>query len=569
MIKTLLTRKFFLIGLFSFGFGVANATTWYVNDNSLTGDVFTSAVGNDANAGSAAAPFATVQFAIDAANAGDTIYVDAGTYASGDINITKAGLVLRGAKYGVSAGPEDTPAGRGTDETNIQGSFYYGQSLDNISVDGFSLEIGNAVRGIQARGLNSVIINNIVTGTLNLAIQQQGIATRANGPLRLHSYLISHNNVRGLRFGIYMDGNIENASEISYNYVSNCFTAGYVLTASNGHHFKANVAENNGTGLLVQKGSNIIDQNTFEGNFTAGVRLAATAATSGNSIVNNFFNNNAIAINLTQDNAGAVNNQANYNAFSLNPVNIFSEHSGTFNAQCNWYGTTNPGIIAAQITGSGPVTFNPFLTDGTDTDPIDGFQPITACVVVPVVLTSFNATVKNYNVLLDWQTSSEVNSSHFNIERSLDGQHFNSVGRVEAQGFSSVKVNYNFTDKKPMSFDKPVFYRIQMVDRDGSFKYTKVVSVILKTNGSFVNEIYPNPVQAAAPLHVNFISASNQRVNILFVNATGQTIQRYQVQAFKGSNQFDLKVPAAATAGTYFLLIKADDINKQVPLYIH
>ena len=73
--------------------------------------------------------------------------------------------------------------------------------------DGFTVNTGINARGYLSRGLNSVVINNIVIGIPNPAIQQLGIATRANGPLRLHSYLIRNNNVTGFRFGIYFDGN--------------------------------------------------------------------------------------------------------------------------------------------------------------------------------------------------------------------------------------------------------------------------------------------------------------------------------------------------------------------------
>ncbi|MFT3912053.1 MAG: T9SS type A sorting domain-containing protein [Ferruginibacter sp.] len=562
------TRNVVLIALGTFFFNAAHATTWYVNDGSLTGDVFTTAIGNDTNAGTTAAPFATVQFAIDAAANGDTIYVDAGTYASADINITKSGIVLRGAKYGISAGPAASPVGRGTDETIIQAGIYYGQSKDNISIDGFTIDAGTLLRGIEARGLNSVIINNILTGTITPFVQQAGISTRANAPNRTHSYLISHNNVRGFRFGIYMDGNTDNASEISYNYATQCVT-GFVLTASDGHHLKANISEGNiQHGLLVLKGGNIIDQNTFQNNGGSGIRLAATAFTSGNNILNNFITQNFVGIETYLDNAGTTGNEAHYNFLALNITNIENEASASFNAECNWYGSVVPGLIAGQITGS--VDFDPFLADGIDTDPIDGFQPITTCVINPVVLTTFTAATKNYDVLLNWQTASEINSNHFNIERSLDGQHFTVIGKVAAQGFTNLKTNYSFTDNKPVNFDKPTYYRLNMVDNDGSAKYSKIVSVVLKTSGSYVHQVFPNPVKTGDVLHTRFISATSQEVSISVVNATGQTLHQYKFQAVKGANVFDVKIPADASAGVNFLVIRsAGNIVKQVPVYIY
>jgi len=364
-----------------------------------------------------------------------------------------------------------------------------------------------------------------------------------------------------------MDGNTENPSTISFNYVSGCFSSGYVMTASRGHHFLANVATGNGTGLLVLKGGNLINENTIAGNITNGIRIAGTAQNFGNVITNNFITANGTGINLTEDNGAATNNQANYN-FIVNVQNIASTHSADFNATCNWFGSTDPATIATQISGS--VTFNPFLTDGTDTDPAtDGFQPITTCVVVPVVLVDFTAQVKNYDVLLNWQTASEVNSSHFNIERSVDNHNYTTIGTVQAAGYSNLKLNYNFTDNKPVNFDRPTFYRIAMVDRDGSTKYTKIISVTLKTNGAFVQSVYPNPVEAGKTLHTSFISGTTQTVNILFINATGQILHTHQYQAIKGANEFITQIPADAAPGVNFLLIRSSGDVKKVPVYIH
>jgi len=542
------------------------ATNWYVNDNSLTGDVFTTSIGNDANPGTAASPFATIQFAVDAASTGDTIYVDAGTYASADI-LLNTSVVLRGAKYGIPAGPAATPANRGTDETVVQAAIYWTPLKDNMVVDGFTVEAGNRIRGIESRGLNTVIINNIVTGTVTPLVQQAGISTRADAPTRVESYLITNNNVRGFRFGIYMDGHFENPSDILSNYVTGCLSAGFVLTASEGHHFRRNIAEANGTGLLCLRGNNLIAENIFANNVVNGIRIAGTATAFGNSIMHNFITNNGTGINLTEDNAAAVNNTANFNFIVGNIINIQSVHSATFNATCNWYGSTVSATIATQITGN--ILFNPFLIDGTDTDPAPGFQTVTTCMVTPVVLTSFTASTRNYDVLLNWQTASEVNSSHFSIERSLDGQHFSAIGTVSAKGFSNVKVNYNFTDNKPVNFDKPTYYRIAMVDADGTTKYTKIIAVTLKANGSYVQQVYPNPVKAGTVLYTDFISGTSQKITISFMSATGQALHNYEFQALKGANQFIVPVPASAAAGVNFLLIRASDNVKQVPVYIH
>ena len=108
-----------------------------------------------------------------------------------------------------------------------------------------------------------------------------------------------------------------------------------------------------------------------------------------------------------------------------------------------------------------------------------------------------------------------------------------------------------------------------MVDRDGTKKYSKIISVTLKTNGSFVQQVYPNPATAGSMLYTDFISGSAQTVTVSFVNATGQALGNYKFQAIKGANKFKINIPASAADGVNFLQIRTVDEVKQVPIYIH
>ncbi|MGZ3941360.1 MAG: beta strand repeat-containing protein, partial [Bacteroidia bacterium] len=75
----------------------ASATSYYVNDASSAGDIYTSAVGNNSNPGTAALPFATLTYALTLAGANDIIYVDAGTYSDKNLSITQSNLSIIGA----------------------------------------------------------------------------------------------------------------------------------------------------------------------------------------------------------------------------------------------------------------------------------------------------------------------------------------------------------------------------------------------------------------------------------------------------------------------------------------
>ncbi|WP_146202213.1 hypothetical protein [Dyadobacter jejuensis] len=106
-------------------------------------------------------------------------------------------------------------------------------------------------------------------------------------------------------------------------------------------------------------------------------------------------------------------------------------------------------------------------------------------VPLPVTLISFTATkvsggAERSTALLIWQTSSEVNSDRFDIERSQDGKKWSSIGNVAAGGDKSSNTNYSFIDKTP-TYDRTRpgenLYRLKMIDKDGTFAYSRIQSL--------------------------------------------------------------------------------------------
>src|SRR6185437_9955001 len=86
---------------------------------------------------------------------------------------------------------------------------------------------------------------------------------------------------------------------------------------------------------------------------------------------------------------------------------------------------------------------------------------------------SFTAVSNKQGVGLNWQTGDELNTGHFNVQRSTDGTNFTNIGEVAAGG--SGAHNYNFTDIHPSQGDN--YYRIQEVDIDGQLTYSSVARV--------------------------------------------------------------------------------------------
>ncbi|MBO2007713.1 T9SS type A sorting domain-containing protein [Hymenobacter negativus] len=118
---------------------------------------------------------------------------------------------------------------------------------------------------------------------------------------------------------------------------------------------------------------------------------------------------------------------------------------------------------------------------------------VQASVPLPVELTEFTATAEgNMAVRLTWATASEKNSQAFEVERSVDGETFASIGTVAAAGTSTSPRTYGLLDAKLPAGATVLYYRLKQLDADGSFSYSPVRPVTL-TGATAGLALYPNP----------------------------------------------------------------------------
>ena len=108
---------------------------------------------------------------------------------------------------------------------------------------------------------------------------------------------------------------------------------------------------------------------------------------------------------------------------------------------------------------------------------------------LPVKFLSFDATRQGSNALLKWQTSNEVNNSHFEVEYSLNGTTYTKIGTVMPGTNNNINA-YTYLHGTP-SLDKVNYYRIRQVDKDGGAILTAVKTVSFGTVSMF--NITPNP----------------------------------------------------------------------------
>jgi uncharacterized protein len=181
---------------------------------------------------------------------------------------------------------------------------------------------------------------------------------------------------------------------------------------------------------------------------------------------------------------------------------------------------------------------DPFRT--SDHDPVIVGLSLTGT-TFPVELIQFAGNALNAKVRLNWITATEINSSHFDIERSINGVKFEKVGEVKAQGGSNVKRNYFFDNANPINGLN--YYRLKMVDKDATFDYSKTITVDYSNSGNKKStKIYPNPTSSV----LNVENAENFKMLKIY------TIQGLLVLQ---SNQLEVNV-SALNIGLYMVEVE-------------
>ncbi len=181
--------------------------------------------------------------------------------------------------------------------------------------------------------------------------------------------------------------------------------------------------------------------------------------------------------------------------------------------------------------------------------PDNGYDEFGSGGPVPIKLVEFNVKENGAKNLLQWITATESNSAHFDIERSSDAQVYKIIGRVNASGFSTNQVNYNFTDADPLKGIN--FYRLVMTDKDGKFEYSKIVSITRKEYHTIgITHIALSAGANTASLIIS--SSKAQTANLSIIDISGRSILNTQVSLQKGNTTIS-KSTSVLTQGIYYV----------------
>jgi hypothetical protein len=156
----------------------------------------------------------------------------------------------------------------------------------------------------------------------------------------------------------------------------------------------------------------------------------------------------------------------------------------------------------------------------------------------------------NNTVNLQWSTANEIESLHYEIERSIDGTNFVSLGEINGNKPDSLQ-QYLFNDSKP--YQGVNYYRLKQINKAGRFTYSKIVSVALDQTGKeYV--VYPNPATYKSTIR---ILADMKQVSVRLIDALGRNVFLKSFAALKIGQEIQIPLTGLGR-GVYFLTLASD-----------
>lgn len=186
---------------------------------------------------------------------------------------------------------------------------------------------------------------------------------------------------------------------------------------------------------------------------------------------------------------------------------------------------------------------------------------------LPVSLTAFSASLNNNKVDLKWTTASEVNVSHFVVEKSTDGSNYTDAGMVFSYGSAFETASYTLSDNIAGTQSKVIYYRLRSVDIDGKSQLsaTRIIRIDSKEGNNITILTYPNPVSNELRITVPANWQNKKAVYELF-NANGQIAKKIETAS---SSQTETINVTSLAPGFYVVRVSCEGQVAQQKIVKH
>jgi hypothetical protein len=210
------------------------------------------------------------------------------------------------------------------------------------------------------------------------------------------------------------------------------------------------------------------------------------------------------------------------------------------------------GTVQIVAPATGTLGTNYSLTS-TFSNGFSGFGAGVAGTSLPVTLIDFTGRMEKNGVVLNWKTSFEQNNKGFEIERSYDGNNFQSIGFVASGGSSNATRSYSFNDRDVVQ--KINYYRLKQLDLDNHFEYSKVVTIKKGSAAAKPFVILNNPFHSNIDIQFSELPGGNVKARLM--DMAGRTVESWEKNN-PGISRIRLNTSRGLQAGTYMLRVWAN-----------
>lgn len=375
------------------------------------------------------------------------------------------------------------------------------------------------------------------------------------------------------------DGNIL-IGGYSYNGTNNDFalvryTSGGVLDAGfNGDGIYVNDfagAEDYVQSLGLQNTGKIIAVGNTGGDFamlrlTAGGDLDGTFGTGGKTTSDLLSSDGATSVLVTADNKIFIggytlsgNNDfvaAKYTAGGVLDGSFGTGGIAKFNLQTSGAQTSNDLSFTIAVQNGNLVLGGYTSNPGTFNYAFVVTRILNTVIPLPVQLLSFNGRAEGADVNLQWATSNST-IVRFEVERSVNGAVFNKAGAVVPDDRNS---QYSFRDIGITISRSKIYYRLKLVESNGSFSYSPLL--LLNFSKETIPVVFPNPVKSNLSITVPATQTETVRMHI--TDAGGRTVKQARAVLQNGTNLLNVNTDALHP-GVYFIQFNGVTERKVIP----
>jgi hypothetical protein len=167
---------------------------------------------------------------------------------------------------------------------------------------------------------------------------------------------------------------------------------------------------------------------------------------------------------------------------------------------------------------------------------------------LPVELLYFYGEKEGENVLLSWETATELNNDYFDVEYSLDGINFEKIGQVQGAGTTIENQSYEFlhNPRRDIAVQR-FYYRLKQVDFDRKQEYTDIIQITFDIEQSVIINVYPNPATDFINIKINETQIGEM---VQIIDIQGRILAEFRLEGL--SSQYQV---SNFPVGAYFIKI--------------